>query len=269
MTSALARLSLVTSGGRDAHAVGPVFVDERDLHRLGLDAEPGLGVLRQEAGEGLAVLVGMDLPAEHVFQVLVLEDGGGDRGGDPEDLLLRLHPGGERHRVRAGIDAVDDVDLLLVDQALDFIDRGVRLALRVGIDRRDLVFAADTAALVAKIDRNLRADRAGDRAAGRERPGVIEDDADAHRFRLRLGVAPVEAESGGGSGGIFQKRPARCLHRIPPQEYRHGGAGVSVMATRRCFSARLYGPFFALLSGSVFGERTAMSTQRFVRAFRL
>jgi hypothetical protein len=80
---------------------------------------------------------------------------------------------------------------------------------------------------------------------------VIEDDADAHRFRLRLGVAPVEAESGGSSGGIFQKRSARCLHRIPPQEYRQ----------ERCFTGR----FYALLLGSVFGERNAMSTQRFAR----
>ena len=107
--------------------------------------------------------------------------------------------------MRAGIDAVDDVDLLLVDQPLDLVDRDIGLALRVGVDRRDLVFAADAAALVAQIDRDLRADRAGDRAAGRERPGEIVDDADADRFRLGLGVAPVEAQSGGGSGGIFQQ----------------------------------------------------------------
>jgi hypothetical protein len=106
---------------------------------------------------------------------------------------LRLDLGGERHRVRAGIDAVDDVDLFLADQTLDFVDRDIGLALRVGIDRRDLVLAADAAALVAEVNCNLRADRASNRAAGRKRPRVIEDDADAHRFRLGLGVSPIEA----------------------------------------------------------------------------
>jgi hypothetical protein len=110
--------------------------------------------------------------------------------------------------VRAGIHAVDDVDLLLVDQALDLVDRDIGLALRVGIDRRDLVFAADAAALVAKINGNLRADRAGDRATRRERTGVIENDSDANGFSLRLCVAPIEAERGSSRGRIFQKRPA-------------------------------------------------------------
>ena len=95
--------------------------------------------------------------------------------------------------MRARIDAVDDVDLFLVDQAFNLVDRHVGLALRVRVDRHDLVLAADAPALVAQIDRDLRADRTGNRAPGRERAGVIEDDADAHRFRLGLGVAPIEA----------------------------------------------------------------------------
>jgi hypothetical protein len=45
---------------------------------------------------------------------------------------------------------------------------------------------------------------------------VIEDDADAHRFRLGLGMAPIEAKGGGSGGGIFQKRSARGRHYIPP-----------------------------------------------------
>ena len=195
MTSALARLSLVTSdreigrgrriafpqhdlkagflgvvlvGGGDADAVGAVFVDERDLDVLGLHAELGLGILGDEAREGLAVLVGMDLRAEDVFQVLVLEHGGRDRGRDPEDLLLLLHLGGERDRVRARIDAVDDVDLLLVDQALDLVDRDIGLALRIGVDRRDLVFAADAAASRC-TDRSRSARRSRRRPSRRPR----------------------------------------------------------------------------------------------------
>ena len=80
--------------------------------------------------------------------------------------------GGERHRMRARIDAEDDVDLFLVDQPLDLVDRDIGLALRVGVDRHDFVFAGDAAcslhrsiAICAPID-------AGDRTAGRERARV-------------------------------------------------------------------------------------------------
>src|SRR5256885_1747277 len=58
----------------NADAIRPVLVDDRDLDVLRLHAEPRLGVLGDERGERLAVLVGMDLPAEDVLQVLVLED---------------------------------------------------------------------------------------------------------------------------------------------------------------------------------------------------
>jgi len=47
-------------------------------------------VLGEEARKGLAILVGMNLRAEDVLQVLVLEHGGRNRGRDPEDLLLLL-----------------------------------------------------------------------------------------------------------------------------------------------------------------------------------
>ena len=134
---------------------------------------------------------------------LSLNDGGRDRGGDPEDLLLRLHLGGQRHGVRAGIDAVDDLDLFLVDQPLDLVDRRIGLALGVGVDRLDLVFAGHAAALVDEIDGDLRADRGSNRAAGRERPGQIIDDADAHRLRLCAGVAPVEADAAAAAAEFF------------------------------------------------------------------
>jgi hypothetical protein len=41
---------------------------------------------------------------------------------------------------------------------------------------------------------------------------VIENDADTDGFSLRGSVPPVETEGSSGSGGIFQKRPARGLH---------------------------------------------------------
>ena len=142
------------------------------------------------------------------MQVLVLEHGGRDRGRDPEDLFLLFDLGRERDRVRARIDAVDDVDLLLVDQAHGLVDRNVGLALGIGGDSGDLVLAADAALLVDEIDRNLRPDRGGNRAARRKRAGQVVDHADAHRFGLRLRARPIEAECSGGSRGSLQQRSA-------------------------------------------------------------
>src|SRR5499427_7743257 len=151
----------------------------------------------------------MDLRAEHILAVLVLEHRGCDRGGDPKNLLLRLDLGGERHGVRARIYAEHDFDLLLVDQPLDLVDGGVRLALRVGIDRLDLVFAGDPATLVDDVDGDLRADRAGDRACRRERARKVIDDADPDRRVLGANELAAEAECGDGRRRIPQKRSAR------------------------------------------------------------
>ena len=183
-------------------------MDQRDLDVLGLHAELGLGVLADEARKGLAILVGINLRAEDVLQVLVLEHGGRNRGRDPEDLFLLLDLGGERDRVRTGIDAVDDVDLFLVDQAIGLVDRNVGLALGIGGDRSDLVLAADAALLVDEVDGDLRADRGGHRAAGSKRAGQVVDQADAHCFGLCLRACPIEAECGGGSRGSLQQRSA-------------------------------------------------------------
>ena len=71
----------------------------------------------------------------------------------------------------AGVNAIDDLDFLLIDQPLHFIDRDVHLALTVGINRDHLVLAGDAAALVNKINRDLRAHRACRRATGSEWTG--------------------------------------------------------------------------------------------------
>lgn len=183
-------------------------MNQRDLDVLRIHAELGFRMLGEEAREGLAVLVGVDLRAENVLQVLVLEYGGRDRGRDPEDLLLLLDLGGERNGVRARIDAVDDVHLLLVDQPLGFVDCDVGLALRVRGNRHDLGLAADAALLVDEVDRDLCADRGSDRAARRKRAGQIVDHTDAQSFSLCLGACPIEAECGGGSRRGLQQCPA-------------------------------------------------------------
>jgi len=72
--------------------------------------------------------------------------------------------------VRARIHAEHDFDLLLADQPLDLVDGGVRLALRIGIDRLDLVFAGDPATLVDDVDRDLRAIAQGTEPAAANGP---------------------------------------------------------------------------------------------------
>ena len=183
-------------GGGDTDSIRTILVNQRDLDVFGLHAELGFGVLVDEARKGLAVLVGMNLRAEDVLQVLVLEHGGRNRGRDPEDLFLLLDLGRERDRVRARIDAVDDIDLLLVDQAIGLVDRNIGLALGVGGDRGNLVLAADAALLV------------NDRPARGKRPGQVVDQADANRLGLCLRACPIEAECSGSSRRSLQQRSA-------------------------------------------------------------
>ncbi|MET3313203.1 hypothetical protein ABIF41_005044 [Bradyrhizobium japonicum] len=133
-------------------------MDQCDLDLLGIHSEFCFRMLGEETGKSLAILVGMDLRAKHVLQVLVLEHGGRDRGRDPEDLFLLLDLRREWHRMRARIDAVDDVDLLLADQAFGLVDRNVGFALGIRGDWSNLGLAADAAFLVDEIDRDLRAD---------------------------------------------------------------------------------------------------------------
>jgi hypothetical protein len=191
-------------------------VDDCDLDAARLGAELRLGILGDEGGKRLAVLVGMDLGAEDVLQVLVLEHGGRDCGRDPENLLVRLDLGGERHRVCAGIDAVDDLHLLLADQTLDLVDRDIDLALAIGVDGYDLVFAGDPAALVDEINGDLGADRARHRPAGGERAGKVIDDTDADRLSFGAGQAPGKTQRGSGSGRALEQRSTRCSHGVIP-----------------------------------------------------
>ena len=158
----------------------------------------------------------MDLPAKDVLQILVLEHRGRNRRRDPENFLLRLHLGGERHCLRAGIDAIDDLDLLLADQPLDLVDRHIDLALAIGIDRFNLVFAGNAAALIDEIDRDLSAHRAGKRAAAGEGAGQVVDDADPNGLRLGAGKTPGKAHCGNCCGGFLKQRTACGGHGVPP-----------------------------------------------------
>ena len=104
-------------------------MDGRDFDILWFATELRFGIFREKRGECLTILIGVNLGAKHVLTVLVLEHRGRDRGGDPKNLLLRLDLGRERHGVGAGVNAEHDFDFLLIDQPLDLVDRGIRLAL--------------------------------------------------------------------------------------------------------------------------------------------
>src|SRR5262249_50579894 len=99
--------------------------------------------------------------------------------------------------------------LLLPDQPLDLVDGGVRLALRIGVDRLDLVFAGDPATLVDDVDRDLRPDRAGDRTCRREWPRKVIDDTDPDRRFLGANELAAEAECRNRRRRISDKRSAR------------------------------------------------------------
>ena len=100
-----------------------------------------------------------------------------------------------RHALRAGEHAHDQVDLLLVLQALGFVDGDIHLALRIRVDGADPV-AFDAAALVDHVDGVLGAEIAGNRAACGERAGEIEDHADLDLLLLRDGRAQRERQGG-------------------------------------------------------------------------
>src|SRR5262249_33298126 len=84
----------------------------------------------------------------------------------------------------------------------------------IGIDRLHLVFAGDSATLVDDVDRDLRADRAGDRARRRERPRKIIDDADPDRRFLGANELAAEAERRDCRRPISEQRSARG-YRFP------------------------------------------------------
>src|SRR5260221_14476600 len=127
----------------------------------------------------------------------------------------------------ARIDAEVYVDMPLGDQPLGLVDRDIRLALRVGIDRFDLVLAEDAALLVGQVDGDLRADRRGDRAGGGEGTGEVIEYADADRLLLR------RRRQGGQDDNEGEREMA--------EQPRQGSHVSSLVSCRSCgrFRARL------------------------------
>ena len=166
------------------------------------------------------------LRPEGVLEVAVLDHRVGDRGGDPQELLLLVDPLRDRHRVGARVDAGQDVDLLDVEQPLRLVDRHVGLGLAVAVHLDDLVLAEHAALLVDVVDDHLGPAPAVERAGGREGPGVIVEraDLDGLGLRHRGGRREDEQRDRGerGQGRANARRP----HCLPP------GGMASVSAPR-------------------------------------
>ena len=87
--------------------------------------------------------------------------------------------------------------MFLVDEPFAFVDRDVGLALQIGLDRLDLVFAEHAASLIGEVDGDLRPDLRGDRTRRREGAGKIIEQADSDRLVLgERGQRGGETENG-------------------------------------------------------------------------
>jgi len=80
--------------------------------------------------------------------------------------------------------------------------------LTIGIDWNDFVLAGDAAALVDEINRDLRSDGAGGRAASCKWTGQVVDHANPNALCLRAGDASGNAQCHDTRGGILQQCPA-------------------------------------------------------------
>ena len=169
---------------RDIGAVGAVFVNDRDAQILRLLPELRLRVFVDHLGRGQTPLPSVRLRPEDILQVAALQHRRGDAGRDPHEFLELLDPRRGRHALGRRIKAEQHVDLFLLDQAHGFVYRNVGLALRIGVDRLDLV-PGDAAMRVEPVDHDLGAEILQLRPAPGERPGQVIDDADLDRL-LRL-----------------------------------------------------------------------------------
>ncbi|MGY4286051.1 hypothetical protein ACVWXO_005271 [Bradyrhizobium sp. LM2.7] len=159
-------------------------MDDGDAQILRLLAELRLGVLRDEIHRHHAELVAARLRSEHVFVTLLVEHGRRDAGRHPHELLELLDAGRDRHALRRGEEAEHHVDLLLFEQANGFVDGDVGLALRIGVDRLDLV--ALDAGLGEMVEDDLCTDIVELGPAACERSGQVEHHANLDLLLLSL-----------------------------------------------------------------------------------
>jgi len=100
---------------------------------------------------------------------------------------MSVDAGRHRHALRRRVEAQQHVDVLFLDKSHGFVDGDVGLALRVGVDRLDLV-TLDPALLDEVVEHDLGAGVLQLRACTGERAGQVVDDADLDLLLLRLGA---------------------------------------------------------------------------------
>jgi len=105
----------------------------------------------------------------------------------------------------AGINAIDDIDLLLAEKPLDLVDGNIGLALGVGIYRFNLLLAGDPAFFIDEVNGDLRANRTGNRTSGCKRASQVVDDANADRCRLGHGDPGTYAHGCSGRYRFFEE----------------------------------------------------------------
>src|SRR5688572_4016023 len=211
-------LGLRLVGGGDAGAVRAVLVDDGDAHVLGRLLELVLRIVGDVLDGVLAEESAVGLRAEGVLEIAILQHGVGDGGGDPQELLLLVDLLGQRHRVRARVDAGEDVDLLDVQQALGLVDGHLGLRLAVAVDLHDLVLAEHATALVDVVDDHLGAAPAVEGSGGGEGPGVIVENADLDRLALRVRALAPGPDPGHREGERENQQHASRFHwKEPPR----------------------------------------------------
>jgi len=113
------------------------------------------------------LLIAGRLRTEDIFVVLAVEHAGGNAGGDPMNFFIcstRAATGTHCAMRRSH----EHVDLFLLQQAYSLVDGDIGFALRVGIDRLDLVSL--NAVFDVLVDHDLDAGVLQLRTAARERP---------------------------------------------------------------------------------------------------
>src|SRR4029077_6193106 len=143
----------------------------------------------------------------------VLKNSRGNTSGDPHELLELICPCRDRNALRRREEAKQDVNLLLLDQAHSFIDGDLGLALRVRIDRLDLI-ALYPALIIEICEHDLGAERMEIGATGCHRAAVIVDHPDLDLLRCFVGCGYSRAKQQRRS-----EHPA-CKAGASPEEHR-------------------------------------------------
>ena len=167
--------------GGDSGAVWSVFMDDGDPDILDILAESRFRVMGDKIRRNQPILIAMNLGSEYVFEVSALEHGGRHTDIGPHEFFLRIHLGGHRNALSAGIKAQQQINFFLAEQPFRLVDGNLHLALCVGINRIELI-TFDPTPFIDHIDGDLGPHGPGFGSAGRIGSGVVEYNTDFNLF---------------------------------------------------------------------------------------